>query len=556
MTELTPDLAARLSRRLMMRAWQVLRVPQIAVMGVVALVWIVFSIWAVLNRLSAEGPFPAWPVLLSDLAYAPLTFLVPGLDVASGAEIGWQAHIARFAGPLLPVLAIIWVARQHLLEAAARQLFRHLARGHCLIIAEGGSGDHLAMASSGEGHCVALIDLSTTGDEARLGEAGVITLSSASGSIAEVAKKAGSVIVWGGSDTTSLTRAMNLKSGTDGVAGDIYVRISAAATQRALRYSPGAGSVRLRPVSLEGIAVRQALCNISLVEQASERGHSHVSVCLWGGGSALPWAAELVLRHNWSKGLGAPQIHLMSGRSSIVWDEVVDAMSGLLDHWPELFGKGAGKPVQMHSDRQQVLHDGVTRHLVDMGSDDATISQAFRLAEDLRQMSETPPAVQAVLRSSSASGVMFTNKGLNFAPPIILRKPHLLEQIMGRTQDEAAAKLHQAYAESHGGEGLPASGRWQEIAETYVQANRAAADHMAVKQWDAGHNEDSVEMLVEALAEVEHRRWCAERLLDGWIPGQRDNDRRLHPNLVPWSRLSEADKDKDREQVHQALTTD
>ena len=52
---------------------------------------------------------------------------------------------------------------------------------------------------------------------------------------------------------------------------------------------------------------------------------------------------------------------------------------------------------------------------------------------------------------------------------------------------------------------------------------------------------------LELLAELEHRRWCRDRRDRGWVPGtQRDNERLVHPDLVPYRDLSEATKDKDR----------
>ena len=48
------------------------------------------------------------------------------------------------------------------------------------------------------------------------------------------------------------------------------------------------------------------------------------------------------------------------------------------------------------------------------------------------------------------------------------------------------------------------------------------------------------------LLKAEHNRWWAERLLADWRPGKRDNDRRLHPNLVPFEQLDEFTKDVDK----------
>jgi hypothetical protein len=45
---------------------------------------------------------------------------------------------------------------------------------------------------------------------------------------------------------------------------------------------------------------------------------------------------------------------------------------------------------------------------------------------------------------------------------------------------------------------------------------------------------------------MEHRRWSAERLLRGWRLGPRNNDRRLHPDLIPFEDLDDAGREKDR----------
>jgi voltage-gated potassium channel Kch len=55
---------------------------------------------------------------------------------------------------------------------------------------------------------------------------------------------------------------------------------------------------------------------------------------------------------------------------------------------------------------------------------------------------------------------------------------------------------------------------------------------------------------VEKLARTEHRRWMNERTAKGWRHGTaRDNDRKLHPDLVEWEYLSEYSRDKDRSAV-------
>jgi hypothetical protein len=55
---------------------------------------------------------------------------------------------------------------------------------------------------------------------------------------------------------------------------------------------------------------------------------------------------------------------------------------------------------------------------------------------------------------------------------------------------------------------------------------------------------------VELMAEMEHRRWNAERWLAGWRYGTPSNKaRRINENLVPWDDLPDSIKKYDRETV-------
>ena len=50
---------------------------------------------------------------------------------------------------------------------------------------------------------------------------------------------------------------------------------------------------------------------------------------------------------------------------------------------------------------------------------------------------------------------------------------------------------------------------------------------------------------IEALAEVEHRRWMASKALAGYAKGKNNKQQRLHQDMVPYGELDSATKDKD-----------
>jgi hypothetical protein len=107
---------------------------------------------------------------------------------------------------------------------------------------------------------------------------------------------------------------------------------------------------------------------------------------------------------------------------------------------------------------------------------------------------------------------------------------------------------------------------WDEVLETYRDANRSSADAAMVKLWDAGWrraereerdaNTDPAvaEEMMQLMAKREHDRWMAERLLGGWRPGEkRDNLQRVHPNLKQWESLTPSEQARDVDQVKAAI---
>lgn len=63
-----------------------------------------------------------------------------------------------------------------------------------------------------------------------------------------------------------------------------------------------------------------------------------------------------------------------------------------------------------------------------------------------------------------------------------------------------------------------------------------------------------LEALTERLAENTHDIWARQRIADGWSWGPaRDDARKLHPGLVPYAELSEAEKAYDRNTAIETL---
>ena len=66
--------------------------------------------------------------------------------------------------------------------------------------------------------------------------------------------------------------------------------------------------------------------------------------------------------------------------------------------------------------------------------------------------------------------------------------------------------------------------------------------------------DDDVMKLCELLAQNTHDVWAEQRIREGWSYGSvRDDEKKLHPCLLPYGELSESEKEYDRNTAIQTL---
>ena len=102
---------------------------------------------------------------------------------------------------------------------------------------------------------------------------------------------------------------------------------------------------------------------------------------------------------------------------------------------------------------------------------------------------------------------------------------------------------------------------WEKLNEEYRDNNRSQADHIDVKlraiECEACPVDDtrdefdftSDKEIMTDLAKMEHRRWNANRWLAGWRLGERNDELKTHPDLLPWEKLDKETQDYDIEAV-------
>ena len=64
------------------------------------------------------------------------------------------------------------------------------------------------------------------------------------------------------------------------------------------------------------------------------------------------------------------------------------------------------------------------------------------------------------------------------------------------------------------------------------------------------------EQLVEKIARDVHEQWTHERQQQGWVWGERrDDERKEHPGLVPYDKLTDEEKEVDRATVRTVISS-
>ena len=137
------------------------------------------------------------------------------------------------------------------------------------------------------------------------------------------------------------------------------------------------------------------------------------------------------------------------------------------------------------------------------------------------------------------------------------------------TRERIARAIHEGYRNDQGGRKPaddPAMAEWDALPDHLRESNRQQSGHIVDKLRALGYTvqevgDGEVELVsftlaeIEHMAEMEHDRWMAERLADGWTLGkERDVLGKISPHLVSWEELPAEVREWDREPVRRIPT--
>lgn len=202
----------------------------------------------------------------------------------------------------------------------------------------------------------------------------------------------------------------------------------------------------------------------------------------------------------------------------------------------------------------------VTQVLVCLDPAEPGLALVRHLAQRLAQAQGVSPPILLEIGDARPRGSPDGWDGQIF-PFSYLREACRPQVLLDGEGDDLARTIHEHYRDSIAAQGRdpgtePAGAPWSRLAGTYREANRRQADHIGAKLAVTDCRavpEEQVESFAftpletERLAVIEHQRWAADRHLDGWAYApERDNARKLHPQLVPYAGLSGPMRDLDR----------
>jgi len=543
-----------------------------------------------------------------DALYATFTALGFGGDLFEVDNPALQ--IMRFAGPAVPLAGLIaafWRRLGHLLALT----YLRFARRHVVIVGASQAALHLAQQASLKGSAVVVIAAALEAETvAALARQGVLFLQADPAQPAALraarAAHAAHVLAFSGEQALNLrveaalhaiahTRrarrpaALHLELNAPALlreARDLRQELERARAKREQQArTPRQPPLDVMPFSLAELAAREVMARLTprILDRCLLEGQDRPHLLLIGFDATAQALAAWVLATLWSSRLQAPRVTVLTPAPA-------ESAAAFRADFPQ---------AQAHEIWQaDIAFEAAPQ---DLGAIDASLLATVEeargpvtfAAASLPDEGATLLAAIALLRACSGrtgeklpiltrerACSEFTRQygleaeggsGAAFLAPMgqweQIATPDLL---LDGALDRAAALYHTAYEAQQSANlqkelTLAARGGWLNLAETYRHANRAVADHTIVKLWDCGwrparRKEKAAakairvpDALLPDLARLEHSRWMAERLLNGWRPGPaRDNRARVHPDLRPWDALSPEAQAKDEGMVRMA----
>lgn len=514
-------------------------------------------------------------------------------------------HVVRFAALAVPVVGLLFAFSGQLGRALAR-VFNLGAARHVVIAGDGAPALSLALDCRKRGDAVMLIARALAEETALdLRRKGVIVLEGNAAHLetlrAARAHHAAHVVAFEQDDTANL----QIEAAVRRLVGDakrrrpIGVHVATRAPlllreAREMRSLQARGkekastpAIDSKPFSLEEIAARALLQQESqtLLHVAKQLGQARVHLVCFGFDVAAEALIERVFSSLWSVHFEAPRVTVLTPNPQSAEAGFRARHREAFAH-PELWSADiAFLPFDWNAasigaevfEAVESAYGKPSAAVVATGGDPGNIHLAIALLRACNSGRRWPIPIYMYETAQSEFSLQYARGDLTpgFDAYLLAFGAHqgvaTRKRVIDGALDQGAAIAHEHYSKNLAARD-PMSMRelqaamkgWADVRETYRAANRAVADAAMVMMWDAGwraapkgekgEQQPTIpDDLVQRLAQREHDRWMAERLVSGWRPTaqgeDRDNDLMAHDKLAPWSAMDEADRLNDEVQV-------
>ncbi len=556
--------------------------------GLFLLIWLTGALgW----RLSFESL--AW----QDCLYKSLQLFGLNFDLPDAAgSVHPLLGVSRFMAPGIAALALVAALSSRF--ASNLRAVRNILRSNetAVIVGYGETGRAAARAVRKSRERIRIVAVDTVASDAAIAEAKGegIELFTADALDARTTEafpirlsRADTIIVACGDDATSMAvaeelatrrHALGRKHGV--VGGGIWMHVRSRRLLEQLReadFAGKAGEARLvHPFGMDEAVLQDLLLRHPPALRARQFGHTRVHVVIHGFDDFAWTAAEQILLNGQFPGPGysTPLISVIVPDAAAAQAQWQARHGDLAQELDIDFHTRGGEDIGWIGNPEPLatIERGAppSLHIFSLEDDRTCISAALALREAMERglRFPSPIAVHARMRGSAA-----------IAPeqetPVLQHKLHVIGDVDqaacftvfgNRVLESFARAVHEDYLK------LQPGAPFEELAETLQVSNRRAAYHFIHKlkllgfeeagpcdralgigsqgvAWLAGLSEPQK----LHLSVLEHLRWRADRLLEGWRQGERDDERRLRDQLrLGWTHfdsLNQLDQRKDRSQL-------
>jgi voltage-gated potassium channel Kch len=477
-------------------------------------------------------------------------------------------EIARFLAPLGALVAALAALRLVLAEQIRRYLAAH-ASDHAIVVGEGAVALTLARnlgkgtdRGAGEGKKVVLVSTSDdtitlarrhdiltvrgdSSDRATLGAAGVAR---AAELYACTSRGLGNTDIALLAGQLTASRAQPLSAYA--LIPDAELGVGLRARRIGVSGAPG---LRLDFFGLEDGAARKLLACYPLAWDAGDAPHVVIVGFTALGQAVLREVARRQLRH------GGPQVKVL------LWNAEAADVSRVTDAFP-------------------VISTACSVSYQELDLPDTAQYTVFVCLDDEDDALRASLAIGRLAASDRAHVVTCMRASAPFAQTLA-GNPKFLEDLRGRISvfeviqeacmpanirddafiEQLARSIHADYVAKSEARGeteaenksmvpwgkLPKDLRDANVAQAAgIGAKLEAINAVVVPESAKASDFSFTPEEVEGLAELEHQRWMNERIAQDWSYGpNRDNRRKIHPDLQEWDALDEGTREKDRDAV-------